>query len=113
MVNTEFQYPVYDGAALVPLANSSYTAFTCSPATSPGRQVCFGRTGKQVLWSLSQSVTLFDPAADTFGADVACIAGIGLAFKLLYAAAFFARTRHAGHPVEVAQHSTESSGLVV
>ncbi len=114
MVKTEFQYSTYDGALPVPASNSSYTAFVCPQAPPPARQVCFGRTGEQVLWSLSQSFTLFDPA-DTFGTDVACLAAIGLAFKLLYAAVFVAHTRQAGHPAKAARRSnasgTESFGL--
>ena len=109
MVKTEFQYSTYDGAVLNPAVNSSYTAFVCPQAPPPARQVCFGRTGEQVLWSLSQSFTLFDPAADTFGTDLACLAGIGFVIRLLYVAVFIARTRHAGHAVGVATRGAARS----
>ena len=98
MVKTEFRWSTFEGAQLAPAAaGSPYSGFTCT-APAAARQVCFGRTGEQVLWSLSQSFTSFDPAQETFGTDVACLVGIGLFFKLVFVALFLAGVRHGRQP---------------
>jgi hypothetical protein len=73
--------------------------------------VCFGRTGEQVLWSLSQSFTLFDPAQETFWTDVACLLGIAGFFKLAFTALFLASVRHGRQPTEPASSFPGSGSL--
>lgn len=61
-------------------------------------ELCFGRTGTQVLTALSRTFPLFEPA-DNYVRDVGYIIAIACVFKLSYFAVFAFRVR-SGVPVK-------------
>mmetsp|Transcript_48887 Transcript_48887/g.122168 ORF Transcript_48887/g.122168 Transcript_48887/m.122168 type:complete len:708 (+) Transcript_48887:404-2527(+) len=96
IVRTEFEQSTFDGAEL---ANNEF-GFSCP--NLPSEEICFGRTGNQVLKTLARTFPLFEPT-DTFAQELGYIFAIGCAFKLCFFVGFVLTTR-SGKKVEPGAH---------
>ena len=97
MVKTEFRDATFDGATLLSTPSAAGFDYTCGDASNEPGFICYGRTGEQVLRSLSHSFTPYEPS-DTFQRDILITFGIGAVCKVLYTVLVYARTGSGTQP---------------